>query len=380
MLKRGIRAVVRIAFVIDTIESPTAGTEKQLLLLLKHLDRSRFQPILCVMRSSLWLEEEFDICPLHVADIDSFKKVGGLTGVVRLSRFFKREGVRVVQTHFRDASIAGILAARLAGVKSIVATRRNQGYWLTPTELNIQKFLNRWVTVFIANSISTKHWVTQTEGVAPERVEVIYNAIDLVPFGLWGDADRLAVRRDLGISEKTAVVGIVANLRPVKGLDVFLRAAAAVRQQISDIRFLVVGEGSERPRLEALSRELGIDNVVSFLGRREDVERLLTAFDIGVLSSHSESFSNAVVEYLAAGLPVVCTDVGGCREAVQRDWHGKIVVINDHPAMAEAIATVLASRNGAKRTDTIEWVRKLFDLQVVIKKYHRFYTGLVASK
>lgn len=365
--------MINVAFVIDTIESPTAGTEKQLLLLLKFLDKSKFRPTLCVLRSSRWLEEEFDACPLYVVGIESFKSFKGLFGIVRLARFFRREGVHVVQTHFRDSSIAGILAARVAGIETIVATRRNQGYWLTPMDLKIQKFLNRWVTVFIANSASTRDWVVQTEGVLSERVNVIYNAIDLAPFEQLSAADRLAIRSELGIAAKTAVVGIVGNLRPVKGVDVFLRAAALVRRHVPDVRFLIVGEGDERARLEALSRELGINDAITFLGRREDVERLLTAFDIGVLSSHSESFSNAVVEYLAAGLHVVCTDVGGCREAIKGDGRGVIVAVNDHLALGKAVVKVLVSRSGARNTSSSEWVRRSCDLLQVVRKTSEIY-------
>ena len=124
--------MIKIAFIIDTIESPTAGTEKQLLLLIKHLDRRKFKPYLCVLRSSQWLREEFDLCELFNAEISSFKKPSAYLNIYRLSRFLRAERIDIVQTHFRDGSIAGILAARISGTKSIVGTRRNQGYWHTP--------------------------------------------------------------------------------------------------------------------------------------------------------------------------------------------------------------------------------------------------------
>lgn len=333
--------MIKIAFVIDTIESPTAGTEKQLLMLIKHLDRSRFEPYLCVLRSSQWLEEEFDLCPLFVADIDSFKTITGLKGITKLSGWFKGNGIKIVQTHFRDSSIAGISAARFAGIKTVIGTRRNQGYWLTPVELKIQKFLDRWVTAYIANSQSTNQWLAKTEGVDYRRIEVINNGFDFSTIEVAPHANRKQMRLSLGISEDAPVIGIVANLRPVKDHATFLQAAGIVHTQIPAARFLIIGDGPEKPKLQKIADELKLTDAVIFLGARLDVPQILAACDIGVLSSRSESFSNAVVEYMAASLPVVTTDVGGAQEAVDEGINGFIVPIGDAAGMGKRIIELL---------------------------------------
>ena len=368
--------MIKIAFVIDTIESPTAGTEKQLLMLIKHLDRSRFQPYLCVLRVSEWLEKEFDLCPLFVAGIDSFKTITGLKGILRLSGWFKENRINIVQTHFRDSSIAGILAARFAGIKNIIGTRRNQGYWLTPVELKIQKFLDRWVTAYIANSQSTKQWMANTEGVDFKRIEVINNGFDFSMFESEAEPDtnRKQMRLSLGIPEDAPVIGIVANLRPVKDHGTFLQAANIVRAQIPAARFLIIGDGPEKPELQKLTDELNLTDAVIFLGARLDVPRILEACDIGVLSSRSESFSNAIVEYMAAGLPVVTTDVGGAREAVDDGINGFIVPIGDFDEMGQRIIELL-------KADTIKEMgqesrkRSLdrFELTSMIEKTEHLY-------
>jgi len=371
--------MIKIAFVIDTIESPTAGTEKQLLLLIKHLDRTKFQPYLAVLRTSEWLAKEFDLCPLFEAKIESFKTLNGWLGLKRLAGFFATEHIDIVQTHFRDSSIAGILAARLAGVTAIVATRRNQGYWLTPMELRIQTFLNRWVTAFIANSVSTKQWAETTEGISSERVHVIYNAIDLEPYKGTLKEMRAAARHELNLAENVPVVGIVANLRPVKGIDLFLRAASYVSAIMPAARFLIVGEGNERAELEELANTLGLGEAVSFLGSRQNVIKLLAAFDVGVLSSNSESFSNSIVEYLAAGLPVVCTDVGGCREAVEGDGRGIVVAVGDHEGLGKAIIRLLEQPDSNPHRGSSAWVSKTCDLKQVVDKFEGLYAGLIKA-
>lgn len=368
--------MIKIAFVIDTIESPTAGTEKQLLMLIKHLDRTRFQPFLCVLRGSDWLDQQFDLCPLFVAELFSFKGVSGIRGIRDLSNYFIKEAISIVQVHFRDSSVAGILAAKMAKVKTIVATRRNQGYWYTPLELKLQKFLNRWVTIFIANSESTKQWTIQTEGLNPEKVIVIYNGLDLDEFYCGTNDQRSAFRDLLGFPKESIIIGIIANLRPVKSVDVFLTVVQIVLREISTARFVVIGDGPERDSLEKLADDLEIKGSGLFLGSRVDVPDILACIDIGVLSSKSESFSNAIIEYMASGVPVFSMDVGGAREALG-DQAGVIFEQGDFIGMGKRIVEYVSSEPlttfGCVGFDRS---RDLFSRGMMICKYEKLCIGL----
>jgi glycosyltransferase involved in cell wall biosynthesis len=332
--------MIKIAFVIDTIESPTAGTEKQLLLLIKYLDRTKFKPYLCVLRTSVWLNEEFSECPLFEVGINSFKSPKSYLNIFRFGRFLKEESIDLVQTHFRDANFAGIIAAKLAGVKKIIGTRRNQGYWMNGTEFFFQKILNRWVDVIVVNSESTKRWVLEKESFPDNQIMVIHNGLELDRFSVELSVKK-SVRNQLGIADSAIAVVIVANLRPVKGIDIFIQSAALVLGKYPEACFYIIGEGKDRGNLEKLSRHLGIADSIIFLGRQENVYNLLPAFDIGVLTSHSESFSNSIIEYLASGLPVVCTDVGGAREAVQDGVNGFVVNPGDSKALFSKIQEII---------------------------------------
>lgn len=368
--------MIKVGFVIDTILSPTAGTEKQLLLLIEHLDRARFQPVLIALRSSPWLELEFDLCPLYVAQVDSFKSLKGWRGVWRLGRYLRRERVRIVQTHFRDSSIAGTLAARLARVEAVVASRRNQGYWMTWLELQIQRALDRWTCIYVANSLSTKRWVIDNEGVPPGRVTVVNNGFDLASLPQDPRQAREQSRPALGLASDAPVVVIVANLRPVKDHVTFLRAAQVVLRSKPACRFLVVGDGEERPRLEALAAELGLTHAVSFLGPRRDVPRLLALSDIGVLSSLSESFSNALVEYLVSGLPVVATDVGGAREAIDDGVNGYVVPVGDSAAFGKRVLEILNSGRASQMgRESQRRGRELFSLKNMVHNFEELYSS-----
>jgi len=369
--------MVKIAFIIDTIESASAGTEKQLLMLIKHLDRSRFRPYLCVLQPSEWLQQEFNLCPVFVADIHSFKSISVVRGMTGLVRFLKKEQINIVQVQFRDASIAGIIAARLSGIPAIVAARRNQGYWIRPIDRVISSVLNRFVKIFVANSFHTKKWVVEHEGISAERIKVIYNGVDLSTFQRTPVTQRKDYRIVLGIPENAPVVGIVANLRPVKAIDVFIRAAALVKKDFPHTRFLIVGEGIERNKLEHLARDLNLNGCLQFLGCREDVTALLSVFDIGVLSSSSERFSNAVVEYFSAGLDVVTTDVGGCREIIDGVGSGQVVDVGDWSALAESVKHYLQTMIIHRRNSTASvWVQKHCGIECVISQYNELYSGL----
>jgi glycosyltransferase involved in cell wall biosynthesis len=368
--------LINICFVIDTIESPTAGTEKQLLLLIEHLSRSHFRPYLSVLRSSKWLKEQFHGCETYCADIPSFKTTAGWKGVWRLQKFLKNKQIDVIQVHFRDAGIAGILAGRIAGRKKIIATRRNQGYWMNGRELLVQKILNRFVACFVANSISTKNWAARIEGISPDRINVIYNAIELEPFLACDNNFREQNRKKLNISKDAFVVGIVANLRPVKAIDVFLKAAAIVNEKINNACFLIVGDGLERNRLENLAVHLGIKDDVLFLGRKENIPQILSTFNIGVLSSKSESLPNAVLEYLASGLPIVCTEVGGIRELITSSQYGHIVPVDDPSTMADAIETIFNKKKQCLASGVSIIIRENFNIQKVIEQYENLYKSI----
>lgn len=366
--------MIKIAFIIDTINLPAGGTEKQLLLLMKNIDRERFHPYLCVLRSSEWLKKEFAHLPVYILGIDSFKHPNTYYRIWKYSEFLKRERIDIIQTHFRDSNLAGILAARMAGTRVVISTRRNQGYWHNHKEIMIQKFLNRWVTLFIANSYSTKRWAEEVEAISENRIYVVYNGIDLEPYKRITVETKERYRRLIGITDSSPVVGIVANLRPVKGIDVFLKAAAIVKKEIPGARFIIVGDGMEKENLMGLCNELSLDGSVRFLGKKEDVVSILGALDIGVLSSHSESLSNSIIEYLAAGLPIVSTDVGGGREAIEEGVNGFIVPVGDFKAMAERIIKII--KGGKSYLIGIENRKRAgekFSLVNTINEYEKIY-------
>ncbi len=370
--------MINIAYIIDTIESPTAGTEKQLLMLLEHLDRTRFKPYLCVLRPSEWLKKEFLACELIDIGITSFAHPASYLNILKFINFLKTSRINIVQTYFVEGNKVGVAAARLAGTQAVIATRRNQGYWHTRFELVALRLLNRWVTCFLANSESTREWLTHSEGVESNRIKVVYNSLETERYAPATADQRTTFRQQWNFPEDAVVIGVVANLRPIKALDVFIAAARLVADKVPAARFCIVGDGPERPTLEALSQTSGLGATLRFLGRRTDIPQLLSCMDIGVLSSHSESFSNAIVEYAAAGLAVVCSDVGGAREAVEDGVTGYVVPSGDPNRMAERLISIIGHQQaGTMGQRGREKAVRLFACDKILASYHTLYEELV---
>jgi glycosyltransferase involved in cell wall biosynthesis len=368
--------MIKIAFVINTIYGPTGGTESQLLLLIKNLDRSRFSPVLCVMHTSEWLESEFDLCPLYVVGITSYRSFNTIIKFIKFVQLLKAERIDILQALFQDGMRVGIVAGKIAHVPTVIAVRRNQGYWMTNLDCKIFRILNRWVTLFIANSYNTRQWASEFEGIPEEKIQVIHNGLDLKPFSLLQKNTGLRIRNELSIPESARVVGIVANLRPVKAIDVFIRAAQIVKQAIPNSHFVIVGEDNLQGSLQLFAKELGMGDCIHFLGMRTDIHQILNSIDVGVLSSNSESFSNAVVEYLAAALPVVSTDVGGAREAVINNVNGFVVRVGDYHSMAEKLIEIFKyDLVAGMGRESKRIVTEKFSLQTMLDKHQCIYNS-----
>jgi glycosyltransferase involved in cell wall biosynthesis len=215
----------------------------------------------------------------------------------------------------------------------------------------------------------------------PEKVRVIPNAVELDTLPADPAPLRAAARSAWGVDASGFVVGIVANLRPVKRVDLFLKAAALVAAKVDSARFVIIGEGEERSALETLADDLGIADRVRFLGLVHDVSGLLHGFDVGVLSSDSESFSNAVLEYMAASRPVVATDVGALGEAVADGESGFLVKRADAEALAARIVELhdpaVASRLGRRGAEIVE---ERFSAEKIISEFEDLYLNIRSKR
>ena len=332
---------INIAYLIDRIPSPNGGTEGQLLMLLKGLDKRKFSPHLICLRGSEWLDNNPLEIPVMILGVGRLLSFNALKKLFAFRKFCRQNNVDIVQTFFMDSNIFGTIAAKVAGCKINIASRRNAGYKNTRWHLLILRFLRTWTSYYLANSKAAARMAVENERVPQDKIKVIYNGLELEKFRDISFDMRNRQRSQWGIAEDEILVGSVANLRNIKNLDFLIKYAAILCKEFPQLKFVVVGEGPDREKLQKLIDNLAISSRFSLVGRFSDVLPCLAAFDIAVLCSKSESFSNSIIEYMAAGLPVVASNVGGIGEAIEHEKTGLLYEVTDEKEFRDHIRRLI---------------------------------------
>jgi glycosyltransferase involved in cell wall biosynthesis len=363
---------LRVCFLIDSLSR--AGTETQLIALIRHLDRSRVEPFLCLLRDKPDRPSplEPEDCPVLRLGVRSFRQPTLPLRMLRLARFLRRERIDVLQLYFPDSTYFGVLTGWLARVPHLVRTRNNLGYALTPWACRLGRLCNRVISRTIANCEACRQSLLADEGPPPESVVVLEGGVDLSRFlGLPAVNERTGPRR----------VGMVGNLRPIKEPELLVRAAAIVCAAHPDVTFHIAGEGELRPYLEKQVRALRLEGRFFLAGATADVPGFLGNLDVAVLCSRSEGLSNAVLEYMAAGRPIVVTAVGGNVELIEDGVTGLLAPPGDVSSLALAISRLLEDRRLAARLSAAARRRAVerYSHEARVRRFEDFYVELLAN-
>jgi glycosyltransferase involved in cell wall biosynthesis len=361
----------------------TGGTERQFVNLGLGLEPSRFAVHFGCLRH--WGEhlEAIQGRGISVFDynLSTFKHPRAMAAQYRLARDIRRHGIEIVHSYNFYANVFAIPAARLAGAH-VVASIRDMGIYLSARQRHLQRYICRFADQILVNATAIKNWLV-TEGYDGSRITVIPNGIDLSRFEQVSHGGGLHGELNLPVS--APLVGVVGRVARLKGIEDFLQAAVTVARRFPAARFLVVGgtfTGDESFQLELmdLAERLGVVKSVTFTGFRSDVERILPDLSVSVLPSLSEGLSNALLESMAAGVPVVATRVGDSAEAVRDGENGLLVPPANPDSLAEAICRLLgdpalSARLGeaARRS-----VAERFSMLRMIETTSTFYDSLLA--
>jgi len=373
------RRKTKVLLLADWIYVAEGGTEQHLLFLQRELPRELLDLHLGVLGTlDRILAED---CPMRPIKFNGFPSSlwGKLARLRGLATFIETNKIDVVHTFGPTSEIYACLAVKLAGRGKVLGVRRNIGYRHTWRSRWLARFVGLLGARYAANCEAAREFAAKVEWIGRRRVTVIPNPAptERLKEGLAN----VPPRASLGIADDERVVGIVATVRPVKDYATFLRAARLVLDEHPRTRFLVIGGGvpDYKVQMVHLAHELGIERQVTWLGPQPNPLCVVPLFDVAVLSSYSEAMSNAVIEYAAAGVATVATDVGGTREVVEDGQTGFLVRSRDPQAMARRIAQLLADEDLRRTMGERARLRIKgpFSQSIILAKYAALYGQLV---
>ena len=374
-----------ILFVIGSLG--IGGAERHVTNVAIALKRRGWAPAIFVMSSGGPLSAvlEQNAVPIHAAVIPRWvdniandrlrARIGLVMTAWALWMLLWRSRPQVLHFFLPAAYIVGGIVSLFSPVRHKIMSRRSMNHYQANHLLfgKLERRLHPKMSAILANSLAVKNNLV-SEGVSPEKIGLIYNGIDIAAFKATKDGQSL---RDLeGIQEQTLVMTMVANLIPYKGHKDLLLALGAVKDSLpTGWLLLCVGrdDGIEA-ELRSLATSLGIADSVRFLGSRTDIANILSLSDIGLLTSHEEGFSNSVLECMAAGVPMIVTDVGGNAEAVVDGVTGVVVPARSPARLGEAVLALLDPEKRAELGERgRERVLNLFSLDACIDQYEDVY-------
>ncbi|MBB5339832.1 glycosyltransferase family 4 protein [Tunturiibacter gelidoferens] len=282
-------------------------------------------------------------CSVYVLPLQRTYDLTAIRGSLELRKFLKEQQVRIVQTFFESSDIWAGFVTKVMSSAKLIWSRRDMGILRTGKHHAAYRLMAGVPDKVFAVSEQVRRHCIEVDGIDPSRVQTVYNGLDLAD---WNADSRSAERAG------ESIVATVGNIRRVKGHDIFIRAAASIAEKFSNTSFRIAGDVLEPEyfaELQALVSELKLSGRFHFVGGVTDLRGYLSAAEVFVLPSRSEGFSNAIVEAMAAALPVVATDVGGNAEAVQDGVSGIIVPPEDSDALASAIISLLSDIAKAKK-------------------------------
>lgn len=317
------------------VHGEISGGEKSLLVLWENLDRTRFRPLLAAPCPSPFSDQArslgVDVRAMSFPRLRELFRTAGFMTIQDVRRLILKENILIVHGNTTQTNLTGSLAAIGTGCRTVWHERTLPG-----AEWDVDRWLGFLPDRIICNSAAVARRF-RSHG----NAVVILNGVSLERFRPGAGGDTL--RGALGVGGDELLVGIAGNFTPLKGHEIFIRAASCIATQEKTLRFCIVGDETfadnkgRHEVLRTLVRNLGLEKRMQFLGYRDDMPAIMDALDILVAPSYLEACSRAVLEAMAAGTPVVATNVGGNPELVEDGVTGILISPGDCDALAKAI-------------------------------------------
>lgn len=369
-----LKKPIKVMYLMDYFYGMGGGTEGQVLSLITGLDKKKFNPSLSVFRQTEYLEKNSFPSPVNLLNIQKLLSFNTARALLSFSRSIRKSGIDIVHIFFNDASIVAPPFGKLGGAKVIVS-RRDMGFWYNSKNLPMLKLANMFVDRLVANSQAVKENAKKREGFSERKSVVIYNGYDEKRFNAPPSQE---FRKSRGIGPNDPIIGMVANLNPIKRHSDLVRAFKIVNEKINNAHLVLAGEGGEEAPLKELVRTLHLEKNVHFLGSVSGVIPIIKHFTLGVLCSESEGLSNAILEYMGCGKPTICTNVGGNPELIREGFNGFLVGVGEFKNMAERMMSVLSDTSLAEKlgANARESMIHEFSREKMVNSYAKLYEEL----
>ena len=362
-------------------ELDVGGAQQALFRFLSGLDRQRFRPVVaCLYNGRGDVGRQISQLGIPVIDL-AMQPKWRLDAVWRLGRLIRQEKPVILHAWMIHANILGRIIGRINRVPVVIISRRTQNLDGWGREW-VNRQLVGWSDATIAVSEAVRQVEIDRAGADPSNVVTIHNGVDAGRYDQIDASARARIRSKFNTPPEALVIASVGRFHPVKGFADLLAALPRVHARFPAVVLWLVGDGELRPTLEAQARRLGLEDAVVFTGMRADIPEILTAVDLFALASHVEGMPNAILEAMAAGLPVVATRVGGVPEVVVDGQTGLLVPPQDDAAMARALMRLIEDaplRQSFGLTGR-RWVREQFDLAATRQKTVDLYGRLLQEK
>ena len=319
----------------------------------------------------------------QVFNMCSFTDIRILASLVRQLRILRPD---ILHCHLVRANLYGRIAARLAGVPVVISTHHGIEDYMVGDSLrdravrSVERLTDGWVMHHVGVSEGVRQAAIRQLGIAPGKISAIPNGVDLALYN-HNREERAIVRQELGLDPDALVVGSVGILNQTKNFMQLVRIAKSVVDRHPEVQFVIVGEGDQRPELEAMVAELGLRRSVILPGFRGDIPRVLMALDIFAFTSRSEGFGLAVCEAMASGLPCIAFDVGALGELVANGQTGLLVKAGDVESFGEGLIRLIM--NPELRSDMgqagLARTQALFSIELMVRRYNELYDRLAAG-
>lgn len=335
---------MRIVYFIDHLRPD--GTQRALYELVSGLARRGHQQTVVCLNDSADQEVVGSMVAARVdVRVIGRRALASGYGLLGLWLWLRHQRPDAAVTMLLFSDIFGRALARMAGVPRIIAALRARNVNYTWWQRAAVRFTMRWAHRTVVNSTSLREYAVAAEGARQSHTVYIPNGIDLGRFARPADSGEL--RAQLGVGSRQILIGTVGRLTHQKGFDVLLEALTQLNR--SDIELVIIGVGEDEARLRAQAARLGVARRVHFMGYRRNVPNLLGALDLYVHPARFEGMSNAIMEAMAAGCPIVASAVDGARDQLSDGVHGRLVAPDNAAALAAAIGELLTQPATARR-------------------------------